>query len=295
MVARIQDGSFVSAIRVLPGFSKDNKLPVGDGQFIFYDNVLLEMNIKPAKTLREFLAAFANCYDFTQRYLAKKGYCLIQQASQTFPKQECEDVEACIFGCDPEYCIYNRTGDGKIMRIDPPVLREGNTFRSCGGHVHIGHLIATVEHGNPARVVKLMDGFVGSTALLLDRDQTSQARRKLYGGAGTHRVSDYGLEYRTLSNFWYATPTLTGIIYGLTRHVIQQALTNPDVIDKLIDGKDLQKIINDGNIKDAAELYKKVSKFLPMDLQESIDFWQFEGELSGDLNHTWSRVKRDAA
>lgn len=294
MIGRNSDKQLVSAITAFPGASKHNKLRVDDDQFIFYDNVLLEMNVRPAKTLRDFLSSFSQCYDFAQKELAKKGLHLITKASAKFPLSECEDLEACVFGCDPEYCIYKLTEDGKIMRVEPPALPMGNTFRSCGGHIHIGHLIATVEHGRPANVVKLMDGFVGVTALLIDKDPSSAARRKLYGGAGTHRVSSYGLEYRTLSNFWWASPRYVEVIYNLTRFVVQQALTNPDVVDKHIDDNSLQDIINKGKVDEASEFYKKVSPLLPYELQGRIDELRHDIKV-GTLHDEWARVKRIAA
>jgi hypothetical protein len=287
-------GNLVSAIKVFPLASKDNKLQVNEDQYIFYDNVLLEMNVRPAKTLREFLQSFKECFDFTQDQLRKKSMYLKVRASSKFPLTQCEDADACIFGCDPEFCIYSRTADNKIMRVEPPVLPMGNTFRSCGGHIHIGHLIATVEHGDPGMVVKLMDGFVGATALLIDPDETSAERRKLYGGAGTHRVSSYGVEYRTLSNFWLSSPKYVDVIYNLTRFVINQALTNPNVVDRLIDAKDLQEIINKGKEKDAEELFKKLGRSLPFDLQENIEKLR-TARTQVNVYDEWSRIKREAA
>ena len=289
-----RNGNFVSAIKVFPTSSKDNKMQVNDGQYIFYDNVLLEMNVRPAKTLREFLQSFKECFDFTQDQLKRKSMHIKVQASAKFPLPQCEDADACIFGCDPEFCIYNRTADNKIMRIEPPALPMGNTFRSCGGHIHIGHLIATVEHGDPGMVVKLMDGFVGATALLIDPDPTSADRRQLYGGAGTHRVSSYGLEYRTLSNFWLGAPRYVDVIYNLTRFVINQALTNPGAVDRIIDDKDLQEIINKGKEKDAEELFKKLGRTLPFDLQSTIDELR-SVRVPVNVYDEWARVKREAA
>jgi hypothetical protein len=178
------------------------------------------------------------------------------------------------------------------MRVEPPIVTT--TFRTCGGHIHIGHPIATTNTdrgGNPPLVVKLMDAFVGSTALLLDKDPTSQARRQLYGGAGTHRIASYGLEYRTLSNFWIRSPYLVKIMFLLTRQVVELAMTKPDVVDKVIAPLELQTIINTGNIRDAQTLYEKIKSNLAWELRTLIE--QFSADSTPVYNWAseWENVK----
>lgn len=267
-----QNGKPVSAIKVFPGHGKQAKIPIGD-QAIFYDNVLLELNLRPARTLYEFNANFKQALDGASKILHKKGLHLSTQASVTFPQSECEDEEACVFGCEPEFCIYNRTDDNKIMRVDPPLLPEGSTFRTCGGHIHIGHPVADWERGgDPGNVIKLMDGFIGVISVMLDKDASSPARKKLYGGAGTHRITPYGVEYRTLSNFWLSTPRLVAIIYKLTRLVIEKAMIDPHIMDTLIEMPDLQKLVNAGTISEAYEFYNhNLAKHIPFELQHDID------------------------
>lgn len=257
-----------SAIKVFPGHGKESKIQVGD-QAIFYDNVLLEFNLRPARTLMEFKANFKECLNGTEKILRKKNLYLLSKASLEFPALECEDDDACVFGCEPEFCIYNRTDEGKIMRVDPPVMEPGSTFRSCGGHIHIGHVMANWETGgDPATVIKLMDAFVGVASVFLDKDMTSTARKKLYGGAGSHRVTPYGVEYRTLSNFWLSDPRITEVIYKLTRLVIEKTLTNPTIIDGVIDLPSLQKLVNEGTPAQAWDFYHyALENTLPFELQ----------------------------
>jgi hypothetical protein len=44
--------------------------------------------------------------------------------------------------------------------------------------------------------------------------------RKLYGAAGRYRQPSYGVEYRTLSNFWLASPELVELVYDICSFVI---------------------------------------------------------------------------
>lgn len=264
------EGTLVSAIRALKGYSKEKKLALPNNQATFYDNVLMEFNISPSYTFRDFEQNFVSAIRAGGEVLGKKGLSLKQQSSAIFPKEACEDEEACRFGCDPEYSIYKVDRQGMIQQLQPPTLPKGNTFRSCGGHIHIGHPIATFEQGNPPMVVKMMDLFVGNTAVFINHDKTADARRKIYGGAGTHRLAPYGLEYRTLSNFWLAGPSIAETIYRLTRVAVQLAVAKPALALELASNKETEEIINTGNKEKALSLYAKTRKFLSDDLQERV-------------------------
>lgn len=265
------DGTLVSAIRVLQGFGKVNKLTVPYDQKTFYDNVLMEFNVAPSSTYHDFEEHFIACLRFAKEFLGREGLHLRQQSSAIFPLEECMDEESQRFGCEPEYSIYKRhPRDGSILQLEPPTLPKGNTFRSCGGHIHIGHPIATFDGGNPPMVVKMMDLFVGNTAILIDHDPTSPARRKIYGGAGTHRVADYGLEYRTLSNFWLRSPLWAQVIYRLTRLAVQLCVARPVLAGELATDKETEDTINSGNKDEAWVIFEKARRYMSDDLQDRI-------------------------
>ena len=59
--------------------------------------------------------------------------------------------------------------------------------------MHIG-----TKH-NQFDIIKTADLYLGVPSVILDNDTE---RRKLYGKAGCLRPKPYGVEYRTLSNFW---------------------------------------------------------------------------------------------
>lgn len=266
-----KQGKYVSAIGIVPG-TKEDKVPLGNGHYAFYDNVLVECNISPAAGRDNVVSNFRDCFQRLAKLIGPK-FRLTPQASQVYPKAECEHKDAKVFGCDPEYCVYERDEDGRIKRMDPPVCDENNTFRSGGGHVHIGHEKAMpMMGGKPVEIVRMMDVIVGCASVLMDHDPTSAARRKLYGGAGTHRVNfEYGLEYRSLSNYWLASPKLVQVVYDLTETVV--GLIEMGVEDKvftLVDGELVRKTINTGNKAEAASVLKRVSDFIPAHLNKKI-------------------------
>jgi len=111
-------------------------------------------------------------------------------------------------GCQPSLSIYGDNGLG----VDPETYR----FRSAGGHIHLGGLGSA--SGRPKEeLIGLLDIIVGNTSVLLDRDPLVAFRRQVYGRAGEWRDKPYGVEYRTLTNFWLRSPELMGLIYGLCR------------------------------------------------------------------------------
>jgi hypothetical protein len=69
-------------------------------------------------------------------------------------------------------------------------------LRSAGGHIHIGHEFPRSDDFNRLAVVRMMDLFVGLPAIYLEHDDTSLARKALYGKAGRFRRPDHGVEFR---------------------------------------------------------------------------------------------------
>jgi hypothetical protein len=124
-------------------------------------------------------------------------------------------------GCQPSMNIYEP--DAKLG-IDPVTYK----WRSAGGHIHIGH---GLRAGDPlisrlSDIVPLLDVLVGNTSVLIDRDPLASQRRKVYGRAGEFRLPNYGLEYRTLSNFWLRAPQLHSLIFELARLAFQTAVNS---------------------------------------------------------------------
>jgi hypothetical protein len=64
-------------------------------------------------------------------------------------------------------------------------------------------------------MIPMLDLIVGNTCVLIDRDPSNIARRKVYGKAGEHRTPKHGIEYRTPSNFWLKSPELMSMITSL--------------------------------------------------------------------------------
>lgn len=267
-----RNGNHVSAIQVVK-HSKDDRLDLGGGNKMFYDNVLVEFNVAPAASEEELIFNLSSCFMSASKKL--RGYLLKPQSSQIYSSQECSHKDAQVFGCEPEYCAYD------MAQLNPPTCEPGNTFRSAGGHIHLGYpeeayplLSPITDEDRNERdwgriwVVRMMDLFVGLTSLLIDHDPTSAYRRKLYGKAGTHRPKeDYGVEYRPLSNFWLASPSLVSLIFRLSQFTVDfvherkhTKLWKDEYTCTGYDITELRNTIDNSDIKNAKSMMEKIVK-----------------------------------
>lgn len=181
-------GSYKSAVGLIGG-SKECPKPIdNEGSAILEDNVAVEFNIKPAESYEQFRSHIYKVLDHLRSILP--GYEFSKESAVSFPKEELNTPEAQMFGCEPDYDAWRMCENMKPHA-------EDQNLRSAGGHIHIGSDIAK---DNPIDTIRAMDLHAGVNSILLDVN--GKPRRSLYGSAGAFRFKPYGVEYRTLSNFW---------------------------------------------------------------------------------------------
>lgn len=248
-----KDGELKSSIGLIGG-SKLEPRALGNraGFYVQEDNVAVEFNIPPAKSLQEFCDAIEWGVRTIDEEVKPFGMQVAFLASAIFPDAELATPQAQMFGCTPDFNAWKR---GKRN----PRPRARNTrLRSCGGHIHVGYpLSANIDKH---RAVQMMDLYLGVPSVMMDTDQQ---RRKLYGKAGCYRVTDYGFEYRVLSNFWLKEPKYTEWAYTQTIRALNRAtkLGRPrddgkmDDYDKTMKyanlGDEIVKTINKGDVNRA--------------------------------------------
>lgn len=217
-------GVLRSAIGVVKG-TKTEKVDLGNGNLLFYDNVLAEVNIRPGNSADAFVANVHKCLNSLKQ--AVYPLRLHLQESGSYPKEECQHPDAQVFGCEPEFCAY------EMNMVQAPTCES--TLRSAGGHIHLGYaseaypLLAKVTNEDRMErdwgrvwVIRMMDLFMGIPSLWLDQDPTGVTRRKLYGKAGTHRPKEeYGVEYRATGNFWLRSPDMVRLTYRIADFVVK--------------------------------------------------------------------------
>lgn len=253
--------TLVSAIPFIKGGKHDpEKLPSGGN--LQSDNVAVEFATPPARTSEDFIENLkTTIYETSQKL--PEGFELAVLPSAQFDPKELEDPKACQFGCDPDYCAW------ELKMNEPPVL-DDPTFRSCGGHIHIGCLDENGELTHKDAeflldpygkidMVRGMDLFHGIISTILDNSKAAIERRKLYGKAGCHRSTEYGVEYRALSNYWTKTPYSSMLMSSLADDVIELIISGKmeDLIEQ-VGGDEIRRIINTGDTVAAKRLLDEV-------------------------------------
>lgn len=246
---------YVSAI---PLVKANHENPIIRGEHRFYwDNVLAECAVKPAYSKEE---AVFNIGDCLKHYVEiVKPATIVIQASHTYSKSAMKDKGAKEAGCKPDSCAYTM----RLMKdeLSPKEQVSNSSFRTCGGHIHLGNEILTNTEGpEPIFLIYLMDLFLGLPSVFMDIDETAPRRRTLYGQAGRFREKPYGMEYRSLSSFWLSSPVLVELIYDISNFVIELLENGQNIVkwdedlywdlrnDDLIFGDSFQFVDLDKNI-----------------------------------------------
>jgi len=220
------------------------------------DGVTAEFHIDPAYSLDEFVHNIKIVYATITDVLLQHNLHPVIKASHVYSEDDTTDwqeTEHRFVGI-PEW-----GGQWNTWTKEKKAPPDGTStlLRTCGGHIHIGYSDNDFETNY--KIGKLMDIKIGIVSVLIDRDNE---RRELYGHAGTIRHKPYGVEYRTLSNFWLETDELMTWIYNTTFDVV----SNTDYYDQLysaIDGENIQQIINECLFDDALKMCEKLSLEIP--------------------------------
>jgi hypothetical protein len=239
-----KDGNLKSAIPFIKG-TKEQPIQFEDGSgMVSHDNVMLEYGTKPAKSEDEFVEVNRQVLQHIVKMLPA-GIIMVVRASADFPAAELQDEAAKKFGCDPDFDPY----EFEMNSITPGA--ETLPFRTCGGHIHIGHKKVADDIDVICDVAKGFDAFLTIPMSLVSKDPTAAKRRQLYGKAGAHRPKPYGVEYRAIDNYWVGSPQLTRLVYKLSRDGLSAILAGHL---RGIDEKHLKKVVNTGDLKAGATL-----------------------------------------
>lgn len=229
------NGQLKSSIDKIGG-SKSFPMPLldlGPGYAVQEDNVALEFNIPPAQSKAAFIESISKTLAFLGNQVHEAyGYMLINSSAESFPDEELKDPRALEFGCDPDYNAWT-------MRKNPRPAAADKSLRSCGGHVHVGY---DKKQINGDRIIRNMDLFLGVPSTLMDK---GEKRKELYGCAGAHRDKPYGVEYRTLSNFWIFDEKLIAWVWDNTHRAVEAAVAQPVLLEE--DHKLVQDCINNND------------------------------------------------
>jgi hypothetical protein len=243
-----KDGSYIAAPHIVKG-TKDKPIIMKHGGGLQHDNVAVEVAIPYAKTCDEFIMNVANAFKDMNDYLPD-DINIVVHPSAFFPIDQLTHPAALEFGCHPDMNAWLREEN------IPPAGCAAETFRSCGGHAHLGWVTGGLDllkdDEGKFQVIRMCDATFGIVSTLLDNSKAAIERRKLYGKAGCMRATDYGVEYRSMSNYWTKNPLLVGLMW----HIAEDTLFYMDNYKykdllKHMGHDDIQSIINEGDVEGA--------------------------------------------
>ncbi|HEY1020778.1 MAG TPA: hypothetical protein VGE06_00635 [Flavisolibacter sp.] len=173
------------------------------------DNVMAEFTVKPAQTPAEFFHAVEKSLGYVRSSVHNLGLAPVAQPAARLSERFLKTKNAMLFGCDPDYNAWT-----EMMNPNPG--ERISDLRTCGGHIHIGY-DAPSPYINVA-LIKAMDIFVGLPSLF---QEPENERKTLYGKAGAFRHKKYGVEYRTLSNYYAGDQKLTEWVFENTMAAVE--------------------------------------------------------------------------
>lgn len=190
----------VSPVPFIPGTKEEpHKVEFGAIQ---RDGMAAEFNIDPASNYHDFNRNINAVMNQLKNFIPKDHtFGIVPHV--IFDEKVWEETpdDAKELGCSPDFNAW--TG-----LCNPPPTPAIPSMRCAGGHVHIGWT-ENAELDDPQHIancrdmIRQLDWYVGGWSIKQDPDPI---RRTLYGNAGACRYKPYGVEYRTLSNFWLKSP-----------------------------------------------------------------------------------------
>jgi hypothetical protein len=263
VVRNKQTGLPVSAVSIFKGrdfdYNKHSPLVKGDGRQYFHDNVNIEGTMPPASSKEEFILNVKN-YVQDAREILGEDFILCNESYTIFPEKEFDSKEARTFGCSAAYDAFTissieRTDAGKI------------DFRTCGGHIHVGRSdFKSIEEGelisfeSKIQSVKLFELILGTALTVIDNDPSSPQRKALYGKAGEHRPTEYGVEVRSPGNYWLGSPETVGLVWDLSQIVYDIIFDGKaDEILSKVDENEYVEAINSFNKEKCFEILKNLN------------------------------------
>ena len=217
---------FISAIGKVPG-TKDAPYVIYDGM-VHCDNVTAEMNTVPCATSTGFDRSVDVVLKQLTSMVKLHDLHISELSIGEYSDTELSHPDALVAGCEVDWNAYTR-------RLNNPANYDNTNQRCAGGHLHLG---CAVDTSDVPALVQALDVVVGLPILLHEDIK----RRELYGKAGSFRIKEYGLEYRTPSNFWVFSPDrriwVAEQVKDAFNHINTLTCATPEEVRHIIDTGD---------------------------------------------------------
>lgn len=250
-------GEIVSAEGMIPGTKKEPRVFDPNNRYFAtsLDNVLAEFCIPPTTNREQFFAYLQKGLQYINSILPD-DYCTAIYPAAILDSKWLQTEQARVFGCEPDFNAYQ----GNI-NIKPEC--DNKNLRSAAGHIHISYEGATpfdeekleLYEPDPFRctIIKALDLFLSIPLVVMEPDNQ---RKQLYGKAGAFRPKQYGLEYRTISNYYLQTKELTYWAHDAVMAAIDW-LNAGNILPEYL-GDFMEKTINTCDKQNAQELINEL-------------------------------------
>lgn len=234
------------------------------------DGVVFEFNMPGTTGADRFLSNLRAVWAASQELLETKGLRTQIKAEHTFKAADLTHPNALRVGCSPDMYAYGE--DGPEHR-KPLNAQEFGFRRFAGGHLHLGYN----KKVPPFVMVKFLDVLLGLPSLVYDKQGT---RRQYYGLPGLYREKPYGLEYRSLSNYWLkgvSKGDYTCMIAGTMLDLGITAQTRPEILAnayKMLPWDDIRDAIKQENVDLGREIHRYAMNVARLPSRYSAELWR---------------------
>ena len=220
-------GHPISAVGLVGG-EKGRPIPCDGGGYL-EDCVAVEINPYPVPFSqgREIFADnIALCIEEVRSKIKKLNLDVCITPTMLFDKDSLASDQAMVSGCSPSFDAWS---------VSPFVAPDlSKTFhRFASGDLHLSWDMPTTrrsKHIERINTIRLLD-LVMSAAEVCNTHKSK--RSQAYGQPGIHRTTPYGVEYKSVSNFWMEDRSKMMWAYDIGKWVIEYVTNHRSMRDDL--------------------------------------------------------------
>lgn len=211
------DDTPVSSIGIIDG-TKRNPTKITEGFNVLKDNVLIEGNIPPAKSKKDFVTYMTQLKSIMAEIVSPRK--IVCADSALFTEEQLNNEEARTFGCSPYFNAWT-------FSINSPAKLAKLEHRVAGTHIHIGYEYSgkVIPEYLAAYITRAFDYFVVYPSRQIYNDPV---RSKYYGDYGNFRLVPYGVECRSLGGY-FSNDVFLGWIYDQTIKALDYCNTESNI------------------------------------------------------------------
>lgn len=240
----------------------------------FWDGFQAEWSVSPDVCLNMFLGELREGLKRFHTVCKAKGYKpTFRNVFRINPKWFAEEIsdQFVQLGCMPSDNAYHMKGK---------CMEDGRQLphRFAGGHMHFG---SWIEQPPYQHLIQTLDKICGVWAVGAAANFDSAVRRQYYGLAGEFRTptygrtlnneTKYGLEWRTLSNFWLIHPQITQVTWEIARMALRWAETGAtDLWASTVE--ETTRCINECDVKLAREIINRNAALFKHLFKEQVNY-----------------------